>query len=408
MRRGFPILLLVALGCGDEPEPTLEERLSAQPGFWFEAPDEGALDEHLERMAAIGYADGYETFGGTPGVFVPAAEKTEPGVNLYNSGHAPAAYLMDAAGEILHEWSYPFEKLTGAPPMAHSSQDAWRRVRLLEDGSLLAIHEGLCLLKVDRDSNLEWVFGGFAHHDLEVLEDGRILTLTRKEKLLPNLNGKEPLLVDSVAILSPEGKLEQEVSVYECLLNSRYADVVREAAKKGGDCLHTNSVHRLDGSLASEHPAFAEGNVLVCLRDVDRVGVMDLDARRFVWMTEGDWEAPHDPTLLPGKRLLIFDNMGHGGYSRGLEVEWPSGAEKWSYVGSPPEAFFSVFCGTAERLPGGNTLLTESTAGRALEIAPDGALVWAFRSPHRAGEAGDLVAALFEVQRLPRPAWLGQ
>ena len=39
---------------------------------------------------------------------------------------------------------------------------------------------------------------------------------------------------------------------------------------------------------------------------------------------------------------------------------------------------------------------------------PDGAVVWRFDSPHRAGERAHLVAVLYEVQRLARPAWLGR
>ncbi len=99
--------------------------------------------------------------------------------------------------------------------------------------------------------------------------------------------------------------------------------------------------------------------------------------------------------------------MGHEGYSRVLELDPISGAELWSWAPEPPETFFSVFCGSATRLAGGNTLVTESCNGRALEITPDGQVVWAFISPHRAGKEGELVAALFEVTRLPTPpVWL--
>jgi len=407
MRAAWPILLLLAAcGGGDPgPEPTLEERLAAQPGFWFEAPSSGAREQRLRELAALGYADGYEPATDEVGVLVQR-EGRAPGVDLYCSGHGPEALLIDAMGEVLHRWSYPFERLTGVPAMEHSSQDAWRRVRLLDDGSLLAIHEGLCLLKVDRGSELEWVFGGFAHHDLDLAPDGRIYTLTRREQRLPELNESEDLLVDSVAVLSPEGELLREVSVVECLARSRWSDRLRAAAKVGGDCLHTNSIELLDGSLAGEDPVLTAGRVLVCLRELHAVGVIDLEQRRFVWWREGAYRAPHDPHLLPARRMLIFDNMGHAGYSRALEVGTLSGEERWSFGGEPPQAFFSVFCGAATRLAGGNTLVTESTAGRAYEVSPEGEVVWAFASPHRAGPDGELVAALFEVSRVPRPIWL--
>lgn len=407
MRTSWLFLPLFAACGGGAPEPagSLEERLSAQPGFWFEARGMDDRSARLRELAGMGYADGYEPPGDESGVLL-RTEGLEPGLNLYSSGHAPEALLMDADGEVLHRWSYPFERLVGAPPMEHSSQDAWRRVRMLEGGSLLAMHEDLCLIQLDRSSRVQWIFPEAVHHDIELAPDGRIVTLTRKHQRLPRLNQEEDLLVDSVAILSPEGVLQQEVSVVECLQRSPWSQELREAAQRGGDCLHTNSVRLLDGTLAGENPAFTEGRVLVCLRELDAVGVIDLDQRRFVWWREGEWRAPHDPHLLEGRRLLLFDNMGHGGYSRALEIDLVTGEERWSFGGEPPESFFSVFCGAATRLGGGSTLVTESTSGRAFEVSAGGEVLWAFSSPHRAGPEGELVAALFEVSRVPWPAWL--
>ncbi len=399
-------LLLAGCGRGGKGgEASLEERLNAQPGFWYEAPEASESGERSPALDGLGYADGYQVAEGETGVLLERPGREE-GVNLYCSGHAPEALLIDEGGRVLHRWSYPFERLTGAPPMEHSSQDAWRRVRLLPDGSLLAIHDGLCLIKLDRDSKLEWVFPGHTHHDLRVLPDGRILTLTRKRERRPDLNAQEDLVVDSIALLTPEGRLEREVSVVDCLLRSSWSRRMHEAARRAGDCLHTNSVRWLDGSLVGENPLFRAGRVLVCLRELNAVGVVDLEQRRFIWWHEGAWGAPHDPTLLPGRQLLIFDNMGHQGYSRAQQIDLLTGRETWSFGGDPPEAFFSVFCGTATRLSGGNTLITESTAGRAYEVTPSGEIVWAFASPHRAGSRNELVAVLFEVTRLPWPSWL--
>ncbi len=56
-----------------------------------------------------------------------------------------------------------------------------------------------------------------------------------------------------------------------------------------------------------------------------------------------------------------------------------------------------------------NTLITESDSGRAFEVQPDGTIVWEYVTPERGGEAGDLVATLFEVVRVDAAdvAWLG-
>ena len=66
-----------------------------------------------------------------------------------------------------------------------------------------------------------------------------------------------------------------------------------------------------------------------------------------------------------------------------------------------------MFCGTLDALPGGNILATESCHGRAIEIdRASGEIVWEFVSERVAGDDEEFVAALFEVQRIPRPDWL--
>ena len=64
-------------------------------------------------------------------------------------------------------------------------------------------------------------------------------------------------------------------------------------------------------------------------------------------------------------------------------------------------AGIEVHTSGAQRLPNGNTLITESDGGRALEVTPDRRIVWEFFNPHRAGEQGEYIATLFELLRLP-------
>jgi len=73
----------------------------------------------------------------------------------------------------------------------------------------------------------------------------------------------------------------------------------------------------------------------------------------------------------------------------------------WEYAGSDERPFFSATCGAAERLPNGNTLVTESDAGRAFEVTPAKEIVWEFVNPFRAGDDDEFVATLFEMVRLP-------
>ena len=109
----------------------------------------------------------------------------------------------------------------------------------------------------------------------------------------------------------------------------------------------------------------------------------------------------HAPVYTQNGDLLLFDNRGRPQSSSVLELDPASLETVWRYRGSAEAPFFSATCGAVERLAHGNTLITESDAGRAFELAPDGEIVWEFYNPHRAGEQDELIATLFEMVRLP-------
>jgi hypothetical protein len=84
-----------------------------------------------------------------------------------------------------------------------------------------------------------------------------------------------------------------------------------------------------------------------------------------------------------------------------LELDPFSQQIHWIFEGTEDEPFFTRTCGSVQRLPNGNTLITESDAGRAFEVTRDKRIAWEFVSPHRAGRNGELIATLFDVVRLP-------
>ena len=87
--------------------------------------------------------------------------------------------------------------------------------------------------------------------------------------------------------------------------------------------------------------------------------------------------------------------------SRVLELDPLTLEPVLEYSGSPEEPFFSSLMGTVQRLPGGNTLITESDFGRAFEVDAAGRIVWEFDSPHTAGENDEFVAVIPEFTFIP-------
>jgi hypothetical protein len=380
--------------------------------------EEASLTEEqraeIERLRSIGYLPGSHPAPVHTGVTVYDASRTYDGLNFYTSGDFAGAVLMDMRGRIIHLWRYAYIDAWKTGPrdeLPRSSKGSgyWRRAYLFENGDVLAIFEGMALIKIDKDSNLIWANLGGYHHDLEVMPDGRIYTLTREAHIVPRVNPDRPILEDFMIVLDERGSEIERLSVLEAFEGSEYLAVL-EGMADAGDVFHTNTIEVLDGSLAAKLPPFRRGNVLITMRELPVMAVIDLDERRVVWALAGNWVAPHQATALANGNIMVFDNRGHGGASRVVEFDPGGPTVEWIYAGDPPGSFYSAECGSNQRLPNGNTLITESDRGKAFEVTRDGEIVWKYINPAQAGDDRQYVASLFEVVRL-RPdfpvEWVG-
>jgi hypothetical protein len=136
------------------------------------------------------------------------------------------------------------------------------------------------------------------------------------------------------------------------------------------------------------------------------------------------------PRGLPGEgNILIFDNGGSAGfgtpnpgsptgvnnalrnYSRVLEINPMTLEVVWScgsINGKPPDTpmpkmpnirLFSNFISSAQRLPNGNTLITEGASGRIIEVTPAHDIVWEYVSPYYSKKMG--MNGVYRAYRLP-------
>ena len=360
-------------------------------------------------LESLQYLQGYEPAPDEKGVIVYDHALACGGLNLIVSGHAPEAVLTDMEGRALHTWGHSFDSIwENGPPSnlpENTGRNYWRRVRLLPDGSLLAVFEGQCLIRLDRDSRLLWVFPEQVHHDIDIAEDGTVYTLVREARIDPRINPTEHLVVDYVVSLSQAGTEVGRVSLIDCVLNSAYGRIVPRGV--AGEVFHTNSVQVLDGTLSTLSPLFAKGNILTSFCSTSTVAIIDPERRAAVWAQNGPWIAQHDPRLLEDGNILVFDNLGRNGNSRVIEYDALTGLIEWEYPTASEAVLHSRTCGACQRLANGNTLITESDSGKAIEVTPDGTIVWEYVNPHRTGSENELIATLLDVARLTeRPEWL--
>ena len=201
-------------------------------------------------------------------------------------------------------------------------------------------------------------------------------------------------------MLDRDGKPRRRISILECLENSTFTSLL--AKRPGaGDLFHTNAISVLDGRLEDKIPEFSRGNLLISLRNLNAVVVIDPEEETVVWALTGRFRAQHDPRILENGNMTLFDNRGRGGRSTIYEYDPSTRQPVWSYRGTKEDPFFSNTCGESQRLPNGNTLITESDNGRAFEVTAGSRIVWEFLNPHRAGEHREYIATLFSLERVP-------
>lgn len=417
MRRLLPGLALLAamlapLALAD-PEPN-----KMIPGRWYpdvyRSPATEGLTEaqraQVEALEALGYMGGSEPKTAQSGVRAWDRAAASPGLNLYSSGHAATAVLMDMQGKILHTWSKPYrEAFPDRPSKNIESTGAWRRVALRpEDGHLLGIYEGLGLVHLDARSKIVWATANRAHHDVRWRPDGSVLTLTRVLHADQGPN-HTPLYEDFVTELAPDGQERRRVSVLAALRASPYADLLKRAPSDTGDLLHTNAVFPLPEAQKDPTGGHGPGRVLLSMRHLDAIAVLDLNRARLVWASTGSWTRQHDVEISSRGALWMFDNRGGArGTSRALSLSLWDLSPLWSWAGPPGWPLQSEVLGAVQELPNNDVLITESTRGHAVEVTRGGKIVWKYLNPQVTGPNGAYIAAIFEMIRLPQQplSWL--
>jgi len=235
------------------------------------------------------------------------------------------------------------------------------------------------------------------HHDMRRSYNHTFLTISREKKAY---KGRK-VLFDSIIRISETGETIDRWSTFDHFdeIRKRHYESSLEIpeyiwaklfAKEDDnidiyDYYHINSVQELpENSLDQTDSRFQQGNMLLSLHNVNLLIILDKDSKEIVWASGPDFlEGTHMPTMLANGNILLFDNGGETrDYSRVLELDPLKQEIVWNYTGNPPDSFFSESMGSVQRLPNGNTLISESEKGHVIEVTPDKEIVWEYWFPY--------------------------
>jgi outer membrane protein assembly factor BamB len=263
-------------------------------------------------------------------------------------------------------------------------------------------------------------------------------------KNLHNARISEKLLLDDAIVeVTWDGKIVwewycndhfDEFDFSEEAKNAMYRNPGLVPAGGGmGDWMHTNAMSLLGPNrwYDAGDERFHPDNIIWDGRHTNIIAITDKKTGKIVWKVGPDYLATPElrklrqiigqhhahmiPRGLPGEgNVLVFDNGGWAGYgapnpgsfygtnnalrdfSRVLEFDPTTLKVIWQYT--PVEAgflmpmdgyrFYSGYISGAQRLPNGNTLITEGTDGRLIEVTPEHEIVWEYISPYF-GKAGN-------------------
>lgn len=323
-----------------------------------------------------------------------------PGFTLFYSFSNKRVVLLDMQGNVVYSLNM---RIPGGNPEPLLNRNILAHNRVGTGGN--------SLVEVDWDGNIVWEIYNrnySLHHDQERLKNGNYLVLGSKAHNAPSI--KQGILQDDFILeINRRGNIVWGWLTSDYFDSFDFSDEALQLIWEGTnwkaplddynfDIFHSNSIQSLPKNKWFDQGdvRFKPGNILVSQRNTNTVFIIDKESGEIVWkigpennITIGQHNANMIPQGYPGAgNILIFDNGGKAGYplqtrdmSRVIEVNSDKAIE-WEYTasdsGQPNIHFYSMFMGSAQRLPNGNTLICEAMDGRIFEVTRRGQIVWEY------------------------------
>lgn len=336
------------------------------------------------------------------------------GFTLYTSGEGPVARLITMTGATVHEWSIPYSKVWTMETAEVQEPQSDNLVflsdaRVMPNGDLIAVLEaaghmpaGYGVVKVDQHSKPLWSYLQRAHGAFDVAPDGRVFVLVQaiREDDARKSAIEAPFLEDFLVVLGPDGKETARISLVDALERSPFASLLGKLTPGIHDPLGATGVQYMGaGAVVKGAPASAGERVLLSFGGLDAVALMDVPGKQIVWTARGEWRGQHEARALPDGDLMLID-APDAEDSRAQQIDMATGTVVWSFGGGTDQPFASTARLSAQRLANGNTLLTESDAGRLIEVDATGTVVWEYTNPTRTGPEDAYIPVIASGQRI--------
>jgi len=346
------------------------------------------------------------------GVRIADSNAVQPGLTFVNSlwkgsdEWYPGFKLLNRQGEAVHTWRV--DRTALFPDSIDRRGDPTRQIlhgsQLLPNGDVVFNVDYVGTVRIDACGDIKWRLPLGNHHSVDRADDGTFwIPGTSKEQRLTTERRPDgfagldsPMWIDHILRVDAEGTVRDTMSVLDLLyandlqryIVKAYEPQAEQDEPRENDITHLNDVEPLLSSMADEYPLFEAGDLLVSLRKIDLVLIVDPESGRVKWHVSDPLIQQHDPDFLGDGWIGIFDNnmdfTKRGkmlGGSRIVAVQPHTDSVEVRFPTPRSDPFYTDATGKWQQLPNGNMLLSESKAGRVVEVAPDGRTVWEWIIP---------------------------
>ncbi|MBF0122756.1 MAG: aryl-sulfate sulfotransferase [Candidatus Omnitrophica bacterium] len=387
--------------------------ISFQDISWGATPSDEDPSESLLSLPYIQYVE-TEKAPDKQGTTIYNKNKAFSGYNIYTSNNNLDVFvkLIDMDGALVHAWD--------RNPQDKSSR--WQHVLPFPNGSIFLTSQWTQLdwQLLDANSRNLAVYdipGQKAHHAAYWLNETGFLSLLQNTIRIPFQDLSLKIEDNSLVHVSSQGVALKTVSlgkllaadpnyqekckkIYDKLKKSPPTPSKRKPKEPSFEILHANNIENLEWDI----PGIAKkGSWLITIRNLSKIILVDPNKEEILWQWgENTISRPHHATFLKGDKILLFDNGVQQKSSRVIVIDIKSKEILWQYGQKPGQEFFTATGGSAQRLPNGNTLITQSEEGRAFEVTDSGAIVWEWYADfYLSGKHKGKRRTIYRMQRLP-------
>lgn len=279
-----------------------------------------------------------------------------------------------AAGDIVHTWKPDMDAIFARTPSFNTginTRAAYRSQHplLMDNGDLVISSGEGPLVRIDPCGKPVWAIERHFHHSIEMDNQGNLLVPMVISDGANDLG--VPMRDDGFAIVSLDGKILREFSLYRLMMANGYRGLIYGVGEFEEDRFHLNDVQPVPGS---------DDEVLLSIRNLSSVALLNMATGVIEWLQTGPWVNQHDVNPLPDGWVSVFGND----FARGA---WKLMAEGHSQVylyhpetGEIQTPYSQVlketgmrsdYEGRATILANGDAFIEETNRDRLLRISRD-------------------------------------